>query len=71
MSLDMEAHTISREGYAEFCARPEAMTLLITALCELQANASMFGGLGSDSFKIKAKRLEKLGCHLFRWIEAG
>lgn len=66
MALDMDAHIIRADQYAEFCSRPEAMTLLITALCEIHANAEMFGGLDSTSFKIKWKRLDKLGKHYFR-----
>lgn len=36
-------------------------THLIVALAELHANAELFGGIESESFKIKFKRLEKLG----------
>lgn len=36
-------------------------THLVVALAELYANAELFGGIESDSFKIKFKRLEKLG----------
>jgi hypothetical protein len=66
MELDMEAHKIRREGYPEFWAREEAMTLWITAFCEIHANAEMFGGIESVSFKIKWKRLEKLGRFYFK-----
>ena len=34
---------------------------MITALAELHSNAAMFGGIESTSFKIKFKKLEKLG----------
>lgn len=34
-------------------------TLIITALAELHANAQMFGGIESISFKIKFKKLEQ------------
>lgn len=36
-------------------------TLLISALAELHSNCQMFGGYNSESYKIKFKRLEKLG----------
>lgn len=35
-------------------------TLILTALAELHSNANMFGGITSDSFKIKFKKFEKL-----------
>lgn len=35
--------------------------LLISALCEIHANATMFGGIESTSFKIKWKALNRLG----------
>lgn len=34
-------------------------TLIVSALCELHSNAEMFGGIESDSFKIKFKNYEK------------
>jgi hypothetical protein len=34
-------------------------TLILSALAELHSNARMFGGIDSDSFKIKFKRFEK------------
>lgn len=39
-------------------------TLLISALAELHANAQMFGGVDSTSFKIKWKRYCKIGLKL-------
>jgi hypothetical protein len=58
---DMLCHTLRPADAGAFAANPNALALLITALCELHANASMFGGLESDSFKIKWKRLDKCG----------
>lgn len=58
---DMLCHTIRTSDAVEFAKNPNALALLVTALCELHANASMFGGLISDSFKIKYKRLDKCG----------
>ena len=57
----MDAHLLRAEGLAEFAARDEAPTLLLTALAEVHSNAIMFGGLTSDSFKMKAKHLDKRG----------
>jgi len=39
----------------------ELATLLITALAEIHANAEMFGGIDSQSFKIKYKQIERRG----------
>jgi hypothetical protein len=40
---------------------PNPLTHLFVGLCELNSNAQMFGGSGSDSFKIKYKHLDKVG----------
>lgn len=61
MGMDMDAHLLKADGIQEFADRPEAATLLLTALAEVHSNAAMFGGVDSDSFKIKAKHLEKRG----------
>lgn len=58
---DMDCHTLRTAQAEEFSRSPHALILLTTALCELHANASMFGGLESESFKIKFKRLDKCG----------
>lgn len=59
--MDMDIHTLTPEGVEEFKSRPEAVTLLLAGLSELHSNAVMFGGIESTSFKIKWKRLNKLG----------
>jgi hypothetical protein len=59
--MDMDAHTVCGDEIEEFKQRPQVKTLLISALCELHSNAAMFGGIESTSFKIKWKRLDKLG----------
>lgn len=61
MAMDMDAHILKAEGIEEFASRPEAVTLLLAALAEVHSNAAMFGGATSDSFKIKAKHLDKRG----------
>jgi hypothetical protein len=61
MTQDMDAHKLSAADLPEFAARPTAATLLLTALCEVHANAEMFGGLESVGFKAKWKHLDRRG----------
>lgn len=66
---DMECHTLklsSPEEIQFFLRDGEgvAITLLLAALAEIHANASLFQGLDSTSFKIKFKHLEKFGRRL-------
>jgi hypothetical protein len=58
---DMLCHNLRPAEALEFASNPNALILLVTGLCELHANASMFGGVSSDSFKIKFKRIERCG----------
>lgn len=58
---DMLCHQLRPADAAAFSENPNALILIVTALCELHANASMFGGMASDSFKIKYKRLDRCG----------
>jgi hypothetical protein len=59
--LDMTFHTLRGEELEPFFTHPLGFTLWLTTLCELHANAEMFGGIESDSFKIKWKRHDKAG----------
>lgn len=61
MGQDMDAHMLKADDIAEFASRPDAITLLVTAVAEVHSNALMFGGIDSDGFKIKAKHLDKKG----------
>lgn len=63
---DMDCHLLRTNEALEFSKNPNALILLCTALCEIHANASMFGGIQSDSFKIKFKRLEKCGAIILK-----
>lgn len=63
---DMIFHTCSAELLTEKLELGEwkikdAVTLYLAALSEIHANASMFGGLDSVSFKMKYKQLERRG----------
>jgi hypothetical protein len=57
----MDIHTLRIEEIEEFIKKPQAITLLLSGLASIHANASMFGGISSDSFKIKWKRINKMG----------
>jgi hypothetical protein len=61
IGMDMDIHLLKAAGVEEFAARPQAITLLLTGLCELHSNAQMFGGVDSTGFKIKFKNLERFG----------
>lgn len=65
IGLDMIMHT---ESFDEILKRNlsdrTTSSLLLSALAELHSNAQMFGGIESTSFKIKWKRLDKLGMKL-------
>ena len=56
---DMAFHTLKGDDLKPILSDPRAPTLLLTAWAELHANAQMFGGIDSTSFKIKRKFLEK------------
>jgi hypothetical protein len=61
IGMDMDVHLLKAEDVETFSRRPQAAALLLTALAEVFANAAMFGGTGSTSFKIKFKHLERRG----------
>lgn len=61
MKLDMEFHTRKGSAVVELWQHRLAPSLYVTAWAELYANASMFGGTDTDSFKIKRKRLIQAG----------
>lgn len=59
---DMDFHTLKADQILEQnLSTKDLCTLMLAALAELHSNASMFGGIESDSFKIKFKKLEKTG----------
>ncbi len=58
---DMQIHLLKAKDVEKFCQKDTAITLLLTGLAELHANASMFGGVESTSFKIKYKQINQRG----------
>jgi hypothetical protein len=58
---DMDMHLLKPADAGSYQKLHLAPALLLTALSEIHANAAMFGGIESTSFKIKWKCLNKLG----------
>jgi hypothetical protein len=65
---DMDVHLLKAIGTEDFSKRDNAVTLLLTGLSEVHANASMFGGIESVSFKIKYKQINKRGKAIIKEI---
>lgn len=61
IEMDMDIHILQADSLEPFCQRPEAITLLLTGVAEVHSNARLFGGIASDSFKIKWKHLDRRG----------
>lgn len=59
--MDMCIHTMKAADIDEFITHPEAITLLLAGLAEVHSNAKMFGGIESESFKIKWSQINKRG----------
>ena len=66
ISHDMDMHLLKPSQVENYQHVDISVCLLTTALCEVHANAGMFGGMQSDSFKIKIKHLDRLGSAFFR-----
>lgn len=60
---DMFLHTSDAASLEGFCKdnRKYVCSLLLAALSEVHSNAAMFGGIDSQSFKIKWKHLDRRG----------
>lgn len=64
---DMCFHALKGDELKSFINEdPDAYALLLSAWASLISNSEMFGGMESDSFKIKAKKLKKAGKWLFK-----
>jgi len=65
VGLDMLMHTSNpTQIYESSLPIKTLTTLLVTAFAEIHANASIFGGTESTSFKIKYKNLDRIGKRL-------
>lgn len=47
------------------------ISLLVTGLAEIHANAEMFGGLNSIGFKIKYKQINQRGKQILKILNKG
>lgn len=65
---DMDIHLLKAKDIKDFADNIYASTLLITGIAEVHANAEMFGGFDSDSFKIKIKHIEKRGKQIIKLL---
>lgn len=61
---DMDVHTVKGDAIDEFIKRPEAPSLILAGLAEIHSNAAWLQQLDSDQFKIKWKRIDKIGKRL-------
>jgi hypothetical protein len=69
IARDMDMHTLKAAEAATYDRMDLAPALLLTALSELHANAEMFGGIESTSFKIKFKAINKLGRNIITQLK--
>lgn len=58
---DMSLHTMKAADVPELATFHDVTALMLTSLAEIHANADMFGGIDSTSFKIKWKQINKRG----------
>lgn len=68
---DMCVHTSSAEEIELLCqewTEADAATLILAALAEIHANAEMFGGIESVSFKSKWKTIDRRGRQIVKFF---
>ena len=65
---DMDMHMLKADDLPTFAKSPYAFALLLTSIAEIHANAALFGGTDSTSFKMKAKHLDRRGKKLVEML---
>lgn len=70
---DMEIHIIKSDNISDFIGNNNldftiAISLLLTGLSEIHANAEMFGGIESTNYKIKYKQIDSRGKQIIKQI---
>lgn len=73
ISRDMDIHLLKAKDLSSFIGssfldKQIALSLLISGLSEIHANAEMFGGLNSINFKIKYKQIESRGKQIIKLL---
>ena len=68
---DMDFHILRGDNLLRTCRSPFAPILYLTAWAEINANAEMFGGRESESYKIKRSRLIQAGKKLMKETSHG
>lgn len=67
IGMDMHLHTCKAVNLLQVdLTQQDYFTLLVTAFAEIHANAQLFGGIDSISFKMKWKKLNQRGKALLR-----
>ena len=69
---DMLIHTATADeisSFLESCSTKDILTLLIVSLCEIHSNAKMFGGIDSNSFKSKWKKIDRRGNQIVKHLK--
>jgi len=60
---DMVIHTASADEIGDMLknhwSKSDALTLILSSLSEVHSNANMFGGIESNSFKSKFKKIQR------------
>lgn len=51
----MKIHRVRSSNFDDFINTPNLSTHIIVGLAEMHSNCNMFGGVNSDSFKMKYK----------------
>jgi len=69
IAMDMNFHILRGDDLIRTCRSPFAPILYFTAWAEINANAEMFGGRQSESYKIKRSRLIQAGKKLLNHKE--
>lgn len=70
---DMDIHLMKAKDIPAFIGTTQTeqhigISLLLTGLAEIHANAKMFGGIDSTSFKIKYKQIDSRGKAIMKYL---
>lgn len=63
---DMLIHRLRSHNFEAFCSTPNIVTHIVVGLAEMNANSVMFGGIDSDSYKMKYKNWNKFSKQIIK-----